>query len=287
MKTKASVRVAAVAFAVVALGLAWFGLRETNTVNAKLAAMLRNQSLLNANIRQAEDRMAAVTQSGERVNPPPPKPTPRQLNNLAKALSQEKALLASNPRLRDLKAKSLRAGVNQHFGLFYRMAGLSAEQIERFEALVSGYEQASFDTSARPMSAGPAGIDMAVFDLLEQHNEQFQSDEKELLGSAAYLQLQEYIREEGALAGVRQAAWYTQPIEPYSADQVTQLVHILANASTSYQQGGTVRSIDWDQVLANAATVLSPAQMDGLQIPATAGVMDRLMKAYKNQQPAK
>jgi len=118
-------------------------------------------------------------------------------------------------------------------------------------------------------------------------NEQFELDEKELLGSAAYQHLEEYNREDGAVAGVRQAAWYTQPIEPYSADQVTQLTHIIANASTSYQQGGTVGSIDWNQVLTNAATVLSPAQTDGLNIPAMGGVMDRLMKTYKNQQPDK
>ncbi len=77
---------------------------------------------------------------------------------------------------------------------------------------------------------------------------------------------------------------------PLTQEQSSQLMNILANASSAYGSGGraTAQSIDWSQALAQAQGILSEPQMNALRAESQLGQLMGLVKQYyQNPQPQK
>jgi hypothetical protein len=70
--------------------------------------------------------------------------------------------------------------------------------------------------------------------------------------------------------------------------QANQLLMILANASSSYQDGGkaTLKTVDWDQVMAQAQGVLSAQQIAAMSAEAQLGKLGPLITQFRQSNPS-
>jgi hypothetical protein len=100
--------------------------------------------------------------------------------------------------------------------------------------------------------------------LLAKADAELKTAQSELLGETEFLRLIEYERTSELRELVNGVAGGAVVVarEPLSAQQAERLLHVMANASTSYQRGGAAmrQDIDWTVVDAQARAFLSPGQ---------------------------
>jgi hypothetical protein len=74
---------------------------------------------------------------------------------------------------------------------------------------------------------------------------------------------------------------------PLTETQANQLLAILANASSSYQDGGKAspKTVNWDQVMAQAQDVLSAQQIAAISAEAQLGKLWPLLAQFQQSNP--
>jgi hypothetical protein len=165
--------------------------------------------------------------------------------------------LAEYPEARAMLIEAGMSGTIQANGSFYRLAGFTPAQIDRFQRLL-------VETWVDHLSVGPGGFGtsgMPSNDALKAvaGDEAFQRFK-------AYSQMIDAYRWTGVAA--RELNLGGAPLSPEQADQVAQ---ILANSSSIYRSGralngasveggAAVASVDWDTAVAQARAVLSASQ---------------------------
>lgn len=292
MKTNASTRITAIALLAVGLGMAGYGLWRFRAAKTELAIVRERQTRLQSaiaveklaiekEVRERQRRQAAIAAA----RPSNAKKAGRtQINTLP-------TLLSSHPKLLDQFLRSYRASLSQRLLVYYQMAGLSPAQIASFEALATKHQAEATNLAAAAAAEGLDQSDPAIAALRQQQDEQFRADQIALLGDAGYRQLLDFNRSAKALDLVNGAAQLAaDPADAYTSTQAEQLMQIVANASPQYQQGGAVdtTSVDWDRVLAQAAPILSPPQLDALRTQAQAiRLVAELLPSYRAQQAGK
>jgi len=152
---------------------------------------------------------------------------------------------------------------------FYRTAGLTPEQIQKFEQLMVASEEEKRDLGATLQAQRP-GPEVAE-KLRRQMNEKLQAAQLELLGADGYRQLQDFQRakhQDVLVTNVVDAVALTA--EAFTEAQREQLLKVLV-ANTRPDVGASAKSqwnsyivlssaVDWPSALAQAQTFLSPAQ---------------------------
>jgi hypothetical protein len=279
-------------FLFLALGLAWLGIHRARAAQEQLAALAQKQATLNDGIERAQSRITSDASNRARVL--------ASLKKLrAAAASKAPAggglpnrllvLIATNPKLLDLYLKSYRASLVQRYGPFYQQAGLSPDQIAKFEDALAKREEAKMDLIGTAVAQGLSNSDPSVMALNKEQIAQLRTDQTAALGDAGYEQLQEYNRQQVAVNQAKAAANFALDNAPYTNAQVGQLAQVLANASENYQEGGPVdqASIDWNSALTQATTFLSPPQLDALRAQAQWGVLGKLINQYYSQAAGK
>jgi hypothetical protein len=259
-KTKLTVGAVAVMLAV-AVG---FGVREQRRAEEA------NRTL--ATITGERDRLAALLLKSEesaRQKPPENKTVIAAGNVAARAPATAEIdaaaeveldrLVAGNPELQQLYVRQQTMRFRSRYGAFYRLAGLSPAQIEKFERALADRAQASIDFAAVAVAQGLKKSDSVVLELLREAEEAKARALREVLGDTAYAELQNYERT-SALRGVARdlagELYFTEaPLSARQADQLTEIV----DASRGEQRG----QVDWEYILAEAKSraVLSPAQL--------------------------
>ena len=252
---------------------------EIADVRQRLTTRTHEEEDLGAALRQAQIQNGKLSSAPAVNAQPTSKPPRRDLSDLMEA----------DPALRTLFKQSFRSNLGLQFQLLYDRAHLSSEQIERFEALMTDAEQDRLDLQAATKAQGLAANDPALSKMRQQTEEKLQSAQKEILGDAGYLLLQQYNRQKPLLAlttSVASPVAYTGT--PLSAPQVDQLLEVLSNASSQYQTGGRadLTTIDSKRVLQNAERIFTPNQFVALQANSNMIELSKLREQFYQQKKA-
>jgi len=273
MSNGQKVGIAAV-IALVAMSLvAWRAVVARQTAEAARATLLAQRSDLEARLRrwEAED-VAAKQRRAEQVEDsakaataksPGPAEAPKAKASAAPSLTEWLDLLDNDPKFQVLHLAQKRAELAMSYGPFFRMQGLSSEQIGKLsDLLINGVAQVE-DLRAIAWTTGLSSRDPAIAAQQKQGMAELQAAETELLGTAGGEQLQQYERAlpawtyVGQLAGVAALAGVS-----FNREQAARLTDAIASASSAHVRGGTVdfARIDWKAADVSAQAFLSPEQ---------------------------
>jgi hypothetical protein len=265
MKSKSFACAAAAAFLALGLVVARYGARQERAAETERAALEEKRANLQAGIKQAQDRIIADNRARIQLQAAA-KAGPAASSPASGAGDTPIGLITAHPKLMAAFLKFFRANLRQRFGVYYQMAGLSADQIAKFEDLATGHQEDQMDLAATAANQGLPETDPAIDALRKQQNDTFRADEVALLGEGGYQQLRQFNREQGAQAVATAVGQLALDSEPLSNAQAGQIMQIVSNASPSFQKGGSVdlQSIDWDAVTTQAGSVLSGSQLEAL-----------------------
>ncbi|MBC7368394.1 MAG: hypothetical protein H7343_16555, partial [Undibacterium sp.] len=240
-----------------------FGFREQRCerdANEALATVTEEKDRLAALLRKSEEKLRekpAETKAAVAVGNVEVRPTAHEIEAAVEA--ELDRVVAGNPELQQLYVRQQTMRLRSRYGAFYRSAGLTRVQIEKFERAMADRAQAAIDFPAVAVAQGLKKSDPAVLKLSHEAEEVKARALREVLGDAAYSELRNYERT-SALRGVaRELAgelYFTEaPLGARQADQLTEIV-----AASRGEKGAQV---DWDYVLAEVRSrgVLSPEQI--------------------------
>jgi len=212
------------------------------TLQVKIAAARRDQPALKAKLAAQE---------------PYKKPAKPRGDALA-------ALLVKNPQLMDLYLKSYLAKLNLTYAPLFRQLGLSRDQINKLETLMTNAEAAKQELQASARSQGLAEADPQTTALLEQQNAQLRAAEAEILTPSQDQQLQQFSAAESAAPFVSSLSAHAALAgAPLTDAQRLQLMPVVAQAtgSTAIASQQISDKVDWNQLIAQSESFLSPAQV--------------------------
>lgn len=220
-------------------------------------------------------------------------------------------VLMNDPQLQAAYFAAHKANLATRYGPVFRALKLNADQRARLEALLLQRDEQAFDVmstvpnavqsrfletgafSRSPFVVGTNAEDgqplrattpeaQAAFALLQQATDAFAEQATTLLGRDGVAQLENYERTlpvRDFVDGFGQGLADTPAaLTPTQYDQLTQ---VLASASDTYQHGGTARGhmiYQWDQVAAQAATILTPEQLAAFQEQVASPVAARQLR---------
>jgi hypothetical protein len=201
------------------------------------------------------------------------------------------AIISSHPDLLATFVKGIRGYTEQVYGALFARLHLTPDQIDRLETLIVNDLENQLDLNSTAQAQGLSNDDPAIVKEREQQTADLQSAEQDLLGPDAYDGFHTATRAEAIRGTVEQVAYMTQfSATPFTGDQSEQLVQLMAQASSDFRNGkdATVSSVDWDTVMAQAPTFLTPSQVATLQGVAQLNRFRTLARAFDAQQsPAK
>jgi len=246
----------------------------------RLALRTQDEEALRLSLQQArskkEQSSPAAGAKSQAASTAPLEPPRRDLADLMDA----------NPALRTLFKQSVRANLGMQYLPWYGRAHLSSVQIEKFEDLMTEAEQDRLDVQTESRAQGLAPNDPAVAKMQQQAEKKLQSAQKEILGDAGYLSLQQYNRLQplvGFTTSVASDLAYAG--NPLSAPQVDLLLDVLGNASNQYQTGGRADpvTVDSKRVLQQAEQTLTPIQFAAVQATTNQIELMKLQKQFYQQ----
>ena len=234
---------------------------RAETIRSQLVTLAQKRSDSEVELQKLRQTLAGLDQDQPRLKPQPEE-APRP--------SFEGVSLAEQAKRRSV---ILRSWFSLEYGPFCRAAGLTPDQIKKFEGAVVAHGLRASDVLDVAKEQGLPGRDQAVQSFWKPENAQFIEDEKDALGSSAYQQFQQYERTEvvksvaDAVAGM-----VFDSGEPLSSQQAAALTQILANNSTKYQNGNaaTLDDLNMATAVAQAQKILKPNQLAALQTSLTA-----------------
>jgi len=161
------------------------------------------------------------------------------------------------------KARGYHAHLVSQYAPFNYRVGLTNEQIDQLEIILTDHWQSTADITAVMETKKMDDDDPSVIELHKSTDGALDRAEKELLGEDGFQQLHEYERSLPArdfVASVAEQLYYTDT--PLTADQASKLTQFLADNCTPYKNGGKVAmdNTDWPAVLHDLGTVLAPKQ---------------------------
>ncbi len=259
----------------VLLGLACLGGYASHKARSTLVELESRQAALRVELRVAEKRLAEAARDAETIRAfeagrRQDGPTPFRVGSARKLDEMSRiALVAADPRLRELGLRAFRAGMAQNLGPFFRALNLDADQVGKFAALECRHWEAQVDIFATADTQGIPTNDPAVTALLAGEGSQHQAAQRSLLGDAGYGQLQNFYRAQPLMDVVNTVAENVAfSPAPLSGTQEAQLLQLLANASGAYQAGGAASAgtLDWPTVVDQARPLLLPSQFSVLEV---------------------
>ncbi|HEX3731058.1 MAG TPA: hypothetical protein VHV47_14695 [Opitutaceae bacterium] len=253
------------AWLVVGLYLAWHGLQSARDARDQLAAAVQRRADLEAGLQQVQSHLAQDRQAAGqlRAKARAARPSP----SVAAAAAPGLAMIVSHPQLYKAFLDYFRASLSLRFGPFYKMMGLSPDQIAKFEDLQAKAQSDQLDLMGAAFSAHQSLDDPSFRSSVRARNTQLAADESTLLGPQGLQQLQEYNRSQVAAAVTMQAANLALDSEPITNEQAAKVIQAVAAASPSYQKGGQInpQTVDWDAATSQAGAILSASQLEAFK----------------------
>jgi hypothetical protein len=254
---------------------------QVNRKEQMATALLRERDQLRTEL--ADQSSAA---GAPRLHKPVETYTPAQAEEMLRFFLTpwQDLALRNDPALRLSYLASERANLDARYGPLVAQLGLSPERAARFKDLLAEHTQELLEIrlAALPGGAVDSKTDFPSRDTADEH---LRAAQAELLGDAGYQQLQQYERLMPVRSEIDTLAGSLALTEtPLGSGQAAQLLQIIANASSGYQKGGEAdapmpgngelltplmlahqsipENIDWNSVLSQARTVLSPDQFE-------------------------
>jgi hypothetical protein len=259
--------VAGTALALVAVGFHQAGrARQADEIRLALASQQRGSS---AAIARAEQELADSESARKQLEK-----DAASLKNIvvvdapAASVQQEAKKEQESVLNQEQRARDYRSRLVAKYAPFYLKIGLSPEQIDRFETILTDHWQSTEDLTAVAEAKGLADQDPSVAKLRAQATTSLQQAETELLSEDGYRQLQEYERTlpvRALTASLAERLYYTDA--PLNRAQAERLTQILAGASKSYGEGAVAdpEQLDWPAVLVQVQGILAPVQRSALE----------------------
>jgi hypothetical protein len=223
---------------------------DESRARAKLAAAENERAARRAELdalRAAQRATAPVV--AQKPPPGPPNPMDR---------------LQNDPKLQVRFLAAQRTRLARTYGPFLRMAGLSAADAQKFSDLMVRRLEKNMDLDAVARDRGLPRNAPEIVALQREAAQEFDRDQQALLGPAGYAQFKDYERATPAREIVERfvGAAVINDV-PMTWPQAEQFTRVIAEASPAFQAGksASMPTIDWPQVDARAANVLSPAQL--------------------------
>lgn len=219
-------------------------------------------------------------------------PTPagderREREQLRERLAQA---LATDPVLLQQRARVEKEQASRLLVAFYHELHLSPEQIAQFEARL---EAASVDSLRALAGTRIVDDEMKMDPPTEQRLHEirlrFEQEVRELLGEPALQRLRAHeqgILTHGIADQVAERVFFSDT--PLSREQADELVRLVAKSNPTAQSRGLVdpAKLDWDKLLADAATKLTPVQMTALRGVRRKADYEARLEATINPPPA-
>jgi hypothetical protein len=287
----------AVLFAAMAGGFAAYEARKAVLAGAAERALEARRAELDARFRSAqrdlqEARRTRLALEQRAAAPPALPPAGADLAGAGSSDSRS-AWFAAHPEARRRYLQAFREGLVTTWGLLFQRLNLSPDQEEKLKDLLAQREDNDITVEA---AAGARGLDeaapeiQALDDQLDAANKAALRD---LLGKAGYNAVRDFLHDEQVIPLVDQLAGsvYASPT-PLTGDQAVALTQALADSSQKKESGRVIGgTIDWDQAIARAQSILAPAQLaafSSLQQQAQAQAqIKQMMAALRAPAPAK
>jgi hypothetical protein len=204
------------------------------------------------------------------------------------------AAIARHADVRAIALKAFRANLVVRFGEMYQTLGLTPAQINKFEDMATAHED---DRETLYAEAAQQGLDPSTGNVLVLHD-QYMNQYYASLGidlspavEAAVQQLDAERNRVGPLQSFVETADMTMDSDatPFTGQQRSQLVKMLATLSPSYQSGGNAEptSIDWTAARTQAAMILSGPQLQAFDAQAQLMLLNSKLAAYNRQGSSK
>ncbi len=286
---------AALAFCALSLGGAWYGYHLLGQARIDIVDLAQRRRTLEGVIRQDQRRLAGEARARQARLPG----GAAGAGDGAAAAGAKAApfreptvdeLLAADPKLFDLYLKSFRAQLRSEYGAVYQKLGASPEKIEKFEALATAHEADIRDLRAAADSQGLSQDDPGIAAMRQQINQRFKADLIADLGVSAKLVNQEqkemqtvYRPMQDMAENLGEASASAQA--PMTQAQSNQLMQLMAGSTPEFQEGkaAKAKSIDWNAVLAQAPSFLSPEQVEAIRQQAAATAIQKAAAEYVAQ----
>lgn len=255
----------------------WHAARSARAAQAERDAIAHKVVRTKAEIRNAEQRLAAAEteKAGWRFALDASQPVKAQVSGTRPA--EARAGISAEKLSEELKhfqqwmkdpTRQLRWLAQTRANLaadepFFRTLGLSATQIERYKMIAIEQSETGMDLGALVDEGIVSNNDPAIAKLRVAAQAKADMAYRELLGEEGYQRFQDYQRT-GVARGITRgfAAAAVMAGDPVAAPQLENLVQVIANGSSSYRSGQavTIDGIEWDIVDAGARSILSDAQ---------------------------
>jgi hypothetical protein len=290
MRSKNILPVAFACIAAIAVGVAWRNARLVAATNATQAILVSRQAQAESAVMRATARVTAAQQ----------RKTESQvaLDALAKTIAakakplaapvHERAVtqsevIATDPKVQALALAEGRANAANRYAMFFRTAGLSPAQIDRFLDIVTRRDALDMDLRHTSQAQGLASNDPAVTKLSSQMWNDYNSAQQELLGTSGLQQLRDFERGTPVRMMVSELAGAaTTAGVPFTTAQLDQLAQVfVASADGRPGRPIDVQTIDWKRVDSAAQSILSPEQMEFLTTMDPGGVGGRYTTQFR------
>lgn len=267
--------------AAVGASLVWA--RRTLAAHQTLTATLAVAEL---QTRQEEERLGRPPETVRQERETPARADPVQSHRTAGLPpSPWDAALLRDPSYENLWIGSARFRIHGRYAAFIREAGLSAETGNKLMQLLLDRAATEVDINAAGDAKGLAHDDPDLERMRDDAEKQLSAGEAALLSPAQLRELADYGRTLQAQQAVQIFAGRSVVAGmPLTLQQTDELTVWLANASSSYQQGGnaTFDTVDWSQALAEAASIITPQQLRLLrtlvEVQTSAGQLNRYLE---------
>jgi len=267
----------------VALGLGYAGFHAARRAEASRLAIVKKRAALTAEMRELEAMIAPdVREHLDSASVSGISPWRLTAEGSGRSTGpKSEPMIKSDPREAALSLALFRATLAQKYRRLYQTLGLSLSQRGAFENLVTAYQEEMTDLKA-VASADGQDSRPEIDEIRKQEDDDFQAAQRALVGDAGFQQLQEFNRVLpvwNIVDGIDTNAFWPEPL---AGAQSQQLAAMMANASSSYENGGpaTPDSIDWNAVLPQAQGLLSATQFEGLKTNANHFEMVRLARQF-------
>jgi hypothetical protein len=273
----------------------WSSQQTVSADDDALAAVAQQRAALAAAMAKTQAKLTAHEQEAAALTAAAARPAPRKPAAAANPSAGAPAgpprnlyvVLESDPKLLDLYLKNFKANLRNRFGWVYQKVGLTADQIDKLEDLDTSHEQENVDLRAAAAAQGLPMSDPGIVAMHQQTNQQFQAAVVAAIGAPASQQIAQYASSapsDGVQALINDlASDIALSPTPMTYAEIGQLGPILMANHTA--NGAGLASFDWDKVTAQAAGVLSPAQLQALQTRASLSQITGLVRQYYTQPP--
>lgn len=236
--------------------------KARNGLDAKVKNAERRREAAESSRQMAQAELEAARTATARKPGAPSETSARSQGGGSTPSADLRKLIVSNPKMENLFVATVRDRVRWEYGLLFSRHKLSPAQIEKFVDSATKLQELEMDLYA--VGEADSGSRESVRELSRKAQEEHTAVMRELLGEEAATIVRDYNRMGSARNAVGEIGGAAAMAGvPLSATQAQQLYDILSNASSTYQKGGfaDLRSIDWTAADAQAAKILSPAQL--------------------------